>query len=67
VLQNFIAFKNPSSSAGFEPANLGSNGKHDNHYTAEIDKSEVAAGRYKAKISPTTRHRSACGGGGEEV
>jgi hypothetical protein len=27
---NFIALKNQSSSAGFEPANLGSNGKHAN-------------------------------------
>jgi hypothetical protein len=25
----FFVFYNPSSSAGFEPANLGSNGKHD--------------------------------------
>jgi hypothetical protein len=28
VLQIFIALKNPSSLAGLEPANLGSNGKH---------------------------------------
>jgi hypothetical protein len=31
VLLIFIALENPSSSAGYEPANLGSNGKHDNH------------------------------------
>jgi hypothetical protein len=31
VLRIFIAIKNPSSSAGFEPANLGYNGKHDKH------------------------------------
>jgi hypothetical protein len=31
VLRSFISVKNPSSSFGFEPANLGSNGKHDNH------------------------------------
>jgi hypothetical protein len=31
VLRIFIAFKNPSSSAGFEPDNLGSNGKHVNY------------------------------------
>jgi hypothetical protein len=30
VLMIFIALKNPSSSAGFEPAILGSSGKHDN-------------------------------------
>jgi hypothetical protein len=28
VLRIFITRKNPSSSAGFEPANLGSSGKH---------------------------------------
>jgi hypothetical protein len=34
----FVApLKNPSSSAGFEPANRESNGRHNNHYTAEID------------------------------
>jgi hypothetical protein len=30
VLLIFIALKNPSSSAGFEPANLEYNGKHAN-------------------------------------
>jgi hypothetical protein len=35
VLWIFIAFKNSSSLARFEPANLG--GKHDNHYTTEED------------------------------
>jgi hypothetical protein len=30
VLRICIAFKNPSPSAGFERANLGSNGKHAN-------------------------------------
>jgi hypothetical protein len=34
---DFIAIKNPSSSAGFQPANLGSNCKHNNHYTTEND------------------------------
>jgi hypothetical protein len=34
VLRIFIALKNPSS-AWFEPANLGSYGKHDNRYTTE--------------------------------
>jgi hypothetical protein len=31
VLWTFIAIKNPSPSTGFESANIGSNGKHDNH------------------------------------
>jgi hypothetical protein len=35
VLQIFIALKNQSPSAGIEPANLGSNGKHTSHYTTE--------------------------------
>jgi hypothetical protein len=32
-----MALKNPSLSAGIEPASLVSNGKHDNHSTAEND------------------------------
>jgi hypothetical protein len=35
VLRIFIALKNASSSAEFEPANLGLSGKHTNHYTTE--------------------------------
>jgi hypothetical protein len=38
VLRIFIALKNPSSLAGFEPANLGSKGKHANYYTTEEKK-----------------------------
>jgi hypothetical protein len=37
VLRIFNALKNPSSSARFEPAYLGSNGKNANHYTIEED------------------------------
>jgi hypothetical protein len=37
VLRIFIALKNPSPSAGFEPTDLGANGKHANHYTTEDD------------------------------
>jgi hypothetical protein len=37
VLRIFITLQNPSSSAGVEPANLGSSGKHANHYTTECD------------------------------
>jgi hypothetical protein len=37
VLPIFTAFKNPSFSAGFEPENLGLNGKHANHYITEAD------------------------------
>jgi hypothetical protein len=33
----FIALKNPSSSAGYEPTNLGSKDKHAKHYTTEDD------------------------------
>jgi hypothetical protein len=32
-LRIVIALKSASPSAGFEPMNFGSNGKHDNHYT----------------------------------
>jgi hypothetical protein len=31
LLRISIALKTPSSSAGFQPANFGSNGKHSNH------------------------------------
>jgi hypothetical protein len=34
-LRIFIALKSPSSSTGFESANLGSNSKHNNHYATE--------------------------------
>jgi hypothetical protein len=37
VLLIFIALKKPSPSAGFEPANLVSNGERDKHYTTESD------------------------------
>jgi hypothetical protein len=37
VLRTFIVHKNTSLSSGFEPANPGSNGKHNNHQTTEND------------------------------
>jgi hypothetical protein len=37
VLQIFMTLKNPLLLAGFEPVNLGSNSKHDNHYTTKND------------------------------
>jgi hypothetical protein len=37
TLRIVIAFKNPSLSPGFEPANLGSNCKHANHYITKDD------------------------------
>jgi hypothetical protein len=37
MLWIFIALKNPSYSTGFELANLGSNAKHDSHYSTESD------------------------------
>jgi hypothetical protein len=35
MLLIFIDLKNPSLSAGFEPPDLGSNGKHNKHSTTE--------------------------------
>ena len=35
--QDFYPLKNPSTPAGFEPANLGSSGEYDNHKTTEVD------------------------------
>jgi hypothetical protein len=40
--QDFIALKSPSSSVGFEAANLGYNGKHAKDYTPEGDKAEIS-------------------------
>jgi hypothetical protein len=37
VLRVFIVLKNPSPSAGFEPANLGSRSRNAKHYTTEDD------------------------------
>jgi hypothetical protein len=37
VLRIFIALKNPTPTAGFEPANLWSNSKHAKHYTTKDD------------------------------
>ena len=36
--QDFYALKNPSTPAGFEPANLGSNGEYHNHGTTGVDR-----------------------------
>jgi hypothetical protein len=38
VVRIFIALKRSIASVGFEPANLGSNCKHDNYYTTEGDR-----------------------------
>jgi hypothetical protein len=35
VLRIFIALKKSIASAGFEPATVGSSGKHTNHYTTK--------------------------------
>jgi hypothetical protein len=54
VLRIFIALKNTSSSAAFVPANLGSNGKHDYHYTTENDELILSAKlKMKKKILKT--------------
>jgi hypothetical protein len=37
VLRIFIALRNPSPSAELEPAKVGYNGKHANHYTTDDD------------------------------
>ena len=35
--QYFYALKNPSTTDGFEPVNLGSSGEHDNHGNTGVD------------------------------
>jgi hypothetical protein len=49
MLQIFVALKNRSPLAGFEPANLTSNGKHGNHYITEGDDEVVCMLMHKAK------------------
>jgi hypothetical protein len=51
VLRIKIALKNPSPSAGFEPWNLESNGKHDNYYTTEDDHRPIVSGCSVIRIS----------------
>jgi hypothetical protein len=41
VLRIFVALKNPLPSVGFQPANIGSRGKHANHHTTEDDWNNV--------------------------
>jgi hypothetical protein len=50
VPQTFITLKTPSLLTGFEPMNLGSNGKYDNHYTTENDYIWVNTVRYVKTI-----------------
>ena len=38
MLGIFTLWKNPSTPAGFEPANLGSSDEYDNHGTTGVDK-----------------------------
>ena len=54
--QDFYALKNPSTSAGFEPANLGSNGEYDNHGNTGVDKmSLTSAASFYDKTTLFTR------------
>jgi hypothetical protein len=41
VLRIFITLKNPSTSVGIEPANLGSSGEHANHKSTEVDLEKI--------------------------
>ena len=43
VLRMFTSWKNPSTSAGFEPANLGSLGEHVTPRTTEADNLKISA------------------------
>ena len=40
MLRIFTLWKNQSTPAGFEPANLGSSGEYDNHGTTGVDDKE---------------------------
>jgi hypothetical protein len=51
MLQIYVAFKNPSSLAGFEPANLVSNGWHANHQTTGRDSLDVENNVFYTSLS----------------
>ena len=54
--QEFYALKNPSALEGSEPANLGSSGKYDNHWTTGVNcsdgKETVGCGEHCEAIAP---------------
>jgi hypothetical protein len=60
VLQILITLKNPSPSAGFEPSNLGSNGKHDKHYTTKAIDTHVNTVYYIKYVSNVQISTSHC-------
>jgi hypothetical protein len=60
VLRIFIALKNPSPSAGFKPANLGSDGKYASHYTTEDDCSFRTIGQLQWMPKTTRRPAGIC-------
>jgi hypothetical protein len=69
VTRIFVALRNPSPSAGFEPANLGSDGKHANHYTTE-DNAEVRPmchQKNEKMITAFSRHCFLITGGRKEI
>jgi hypothetical protein len=57
LLRIFIAVKNTSPRLGFKLANLGSNGKHANHYTTEVTSTHFCY-RYQIELSGPVRLRS---------
>jgi hypothetical protein len=56
VLRIFITLKNPSSSAGFEPANLGSSGKHATTRPPRATTKKINIDIFTAVITWNLRH-----------
>jgi hypothetical protein len=55
VLRIFIAFKNPSSWPGFEPAIFGSSGQHTNHNTTKATQNKLLNNNSQARKLIWTR------------
>ena len=51
ILRISTLWKNPSTPAGIEPANLGSRGEYDNHWTSGVDKSQITIKLPSRKLS----------------
>ena len=56
ILWIFTLWKNPSSPAGFEPANLGSSGEYDNHGTTGVDAQVESCTRFIMNMTTPTSH-----------
>ena len=60
-------WKYPSTSAGFEPANLGSSDEYDNYWTTGIDVAPAAATTTTAVVATTTTAAAAAAAAADDA